>query len=114
MRGIGLGLVLLLVVGLMGCGKSAPPPPVERGLFVEVYAEIQLLEAAHRQRMIRAPRDANFHALRDSVLTKFGVSDSAFTETYRHWYSQPDELSALIDEVIAAIDSLEIQADQRE
>jgi len=114
MRSIGFALVLGLILTLMACGKTAPPPPVERGLFVEVYAEIQLLEAAHRQRMIRAPRDANFQALRDSVLAKFGVSDSAFTETYRHWYSQPDELSALIDEVIAAIDSLEIQADQRE
>jgi hypothetical protein len=108
-----LAVAAWLVVG-SSCTDRVEQPPLERETFVRVYAEIQLLEAAHRQRMLQAPQDLNFKALRDSALAKFGASDSAFVQTYRFWYSRPDALSDVLDEVIAAVDSLEIQADQRE
>ena len=105
-------LFVLVSILLVGCRTADEQPPVERSVFVRAYAEMQMLESAHRQRMLLAPRDANFKALRDSVLEKYQLSDSAFATTYRYWYGRPAELSELLDEVIAQVDSMEIQADR--
>jgi hypothetical protein len=112
MKSRGVCLFVLVSILLVGCRTADEQPPVERSVFVRAYAEMQMLESAHRQRMLLAPRDANFKALRDSVLEKYQLSDSAFATTYRYWYGRPAELSELLDEVIAQVDSMEIQADR--
>ena len=79
---------------------------MDREAFIEVHAELQLLEAAHRQHMLKGDRDIARARYRASILKEAGVTDSAFTATYDWWYSQPEILPPLLDDVQAHLDSL--------
>ena len=93
--------------------KADDVPPhtdimIDRATFVDIHAELQLLEAAYRQRMLKGgDRDAARAAHRARILAEAGVSDSAFTATYEWWYSQPEALPAMLEEVMVRLDSLE-------
>lgn len=81
---------------------------LDRATFVEVHAQLQLLEAAYRQRMLQGgDRDAIRAAHRKRILEDAGVSDTAFTATYEWWYSQPEALPGILDEVKLRLDSME-------
>ena len=81
---------------------------LDRTTFVEVHAQLQLLEAAYRQRMLQGgDRDAIRAAHRKRILETAGVSDTAFTATYEWWYSQPEALPGILDEVKLRLDSME-------
>ena len=57
---------------------------VDRTTFIHLHADLQLLEAAYRQRMLPGgDRDAVRAAQRALLLNNAGVSDSAFTATYK-------------------------------
>ena len=106
--------IVLMVVAFAGCDPRAkqdvPPPPddlVVRPLFVEIHAELQLLEAAYRQRMLHGgDRDALRAAHRARILAEAGVTDSALTATYNWWYSQPEALPKVLEEVQLKLDSI--------
>ena len=110
-----LGLIGFCLFAVTGCQQRAaqdvPTPPVDmvdRTTFVHLHADLQLLEAAYRQRMLPGgDRDAVRAAQRALILENAGVSDSAFTATYKWWYSQPEALPALLQEVQVTLDSLE-------
>ena len=107
---LGIGLCLA-----SGCeprsARDVPTPPqdmVDRSTFIELHADLQLLEAAYRQRMLPGgDRDAVRAAQRALILNNAGVSDSAFTATYKWWYSQPEALPTILQEVQVKLDSLE-------
>ena len=102
-----------LGIGLAGCdprrADDVPPQPdgfMDRETFIEVHAQLQLLEAAHRQHMLKGDRDKARARYRASILKEAGVTDSAFTATYDWWYSQPEILPPLLDDVQVHLDSL--------
>lgn len=107
--------IILAPVVLNSCDprKADDVPPrtdvmIDRSTFVDIHAELQLLEAAYRQRMLKGgDRDAARAAHRARILADAGVSDSAFTATYEWWYSQPEALPAMLEEVMVKLDSLE-------
>ena len=81
---------------------------LDRTTFVKVHAQLQLLEAAYRQRMLQGgDRDAIRAAHRKRILEDAGVSDTAFTATYEWWYSQPEALPGILDEIKLRLDSME-------
>ena len=87
---------------------TRPQDMVDRSTFIELHADLQLLEAAYRQRMLPGgDRDAVRAAQRALILNNAGVSDSAFTATYKWWYSQPEALPTILQEVQVKLDSLE-------
>lgn len=100
---------------LSGCDPRAArdvPPRTEdmldRPTFIRLHAELQLLEAAYRQRMLHGgDRDAVRAAHRARILADAGVTDSAFTATYEWWYSQPEALPGMLEEVLQVLDSME-------
>ena len=100
---------VVLLMALVGCDprvkNDIPPPPegmLDKETFVTLHAELQLLEAAYRQRMLNGgDRDAVRAAHRVQILDAAGVSDSAFTATYNWWYSQPEALPAVLQQVQA-------------
>lgn len=110
-----MGIVLLFLVAATGCDHrykqdipEMPQDMLDRATFIELHAELQLLEAAHRQRMLRGgERDAARAAHRKRILAEAGVTDSAFTATYDWWYSQPEALPGLLEEVLVTLDSIE-------
>lgn len=99
---IALGLIFLY-----GCGKDAPPPPaglIPRETFVELLAEVQLIEAVLNQNMIRNddPR-ARIARYYKTTFETFKVTPQQFQETYTWYYGQPDLLLEVYDEVITVI-----------
>lgn len=93
--------------------QDVPPKPegfVERRDFVALHAQLQLLEAAHRQHMLKGDRDRSRALHRAQILDSAGVTDSAFTATYRWWYSQPEALPSLLKEVQGHLDSLALNS----
>ena len=102
----------MLMARLTGCDPrretTCPPKPdgfMERGLH-RIHAQLQLLEAAHRQHMLKGDRDKARARYRASILAEAGVTDSAFTATYDWWYSQPEILPPMLDDVQAHLDSM--------
>lgn len=113
MRTLGVALAAL-ALGLMSCDPRAahdvPPVPdnvVQRDTFVLLHARLQLLEAAYRQHMLKGDRDRARARYRAFILDDAGVTDSAFTATYEWWYSQPEALPPLLEEVQSHLDSME-------
>lgn len=106
---------VVLLMALVGCDprvkNDIPPPPdgmLDKETFVTLHAELQLLEAAYRQRMLNGgDRDAVRAAHRVQILDAAGVNDSAFTATYNWWYSQPEALPGVLEEVMLKLDSIE-------
>lgn len=112
-----LPLVLALAALTAGCdprpAKDVPPIPggfIEREQFIGIHAQLQLLEAAHRQHMLKGDRDRARARYRASILKEAGATDSAFTATYNWWYSQPEALPALLEEVQVHLDSMARQS----
>ena len=111
-----LGLIWICLLAASSCqmnggSSDAPPPPenmVDRATFIHLHADLQLLEAAYRQRMLPGgDRDAVRAAQRALTLANAGVSDSAFTAPYNWWYSQPEALPDILREVQVTLDSLQ-------
>ena len=73
---------VVLLMALVGCDprvkNDIPPPPegmLDKETFVTLHAELQLLEAAYRQRMLNGgDRDAVRAAHRVQILDAAGVS----------------------------------------
>jgi hypothetical protein len=89
--------------------RDVPPRPeqmIGRHDFVSIHAQLQLLEAAHRQHMLKGDRERSRALHKDRVLREAGISDSAFTATFNWWYSQPEVLPELLQEVQTHLDSL--------
>ena len=108
-----VGWGCLFLVLLTSCDPRAqqdvPEKPegfIERADFIALHAKLQLLEAAHRQHMLKGDRDRSRALHRAQILADAGVTDSAFTATYRWWYSQPEALPPLLLDVQAHLDSL--------
>jgi len=109
-----LTLFLAVTISLAGCDprrtRDVPPVPenfIERELFIDIHTQLQLLEAAHRQHMLKGDRDRDRARYRARILREAGVTDSAFTATYDWWYSQPEALPALLEDIQAHLDSIE-------
>lgn len=113
-HGVWLTLSLLAMAGCDPRAKEdVPPKPdlfVERADFIVLHAQLQLLEAAHRQHMLKGDRDRTRALHRAQILDAAGVSDSAFTATYEWWYSQPEALPALLKDVQAHLDSMALNS----
>ena len=112
-----LSLILALVALTAGCdprpAQDTPPIPdgfIEKEQFIKIHAELQVLEAAHRQHMLKGDRDRARARYRASILKEAGATDSAFTATYNWWYSQPEALPALLDEIQLHLDSLAMES----
>jgi len=92
---------------LLGCGKDVPDPPknlIPRETFVELLAEVQLIEAVLNQNMIRndEPR-ARIARYYKTTFERFNVTPQQFQDTYTWYYSQPELLLEMYDEVITVI-----------
>jgi hypothetical protein len=99
--------VAIGLIFLWGCGKDVPDPPsglIPRETFVELLAEVQLIEAVLNQNMIRndEPR-ARIARYYKTTFETFKVTPQQFQETYTWYYGQPDLLLEIYDEVITVI-----------
>lgn len=95
---------------MLACQETSPVADVdpnsliERESFVQVLTEIQLLETARKQKMVKGkdPIKAVTQQYK-LIFDKFQVTQEQFETTHAYYYKQPDEMVKLYDEVIAEI-----------
>ncbi|MFT5981502.1 MAG: hypothetical protein ACJAU0_002168 [Flavobacteriales bacterium] len=97
-------LTFLLIVLFVACKSSAPelPPGVlSRAQFVAVLADIQLIEGISKHKIIRND-DPEFRlkGYYKEVFRSHNVSDTTFRSSYNWYYSQPEEMLLIYDEVL--------------
>ena len=112
-------LLLLLVIGTGGCANDirdkvdviAPDGVLEKTEFVSVLADIQLIEAASKNRVWR--NDDVEKRLEDAyneVFSKHDITESQFKASHRWWWNQPVAMKGVLLEVTEKITQLEIEA----
>ena len=114
-----LNLHLLLAMGFAAC--SAPTEPTDilpRGRFVQVLADMQLVEARVQQEMTLQPMariTADDYA--SEVFVRHGTDRAEFRRSFEHYASDNAVLGGIYEEVIAELahrkDSLHHTADPR-
>jgi len=87
------------LLALVGCGEAAPPETLDRQLFVDTYVE---LRAAALQRGLPTVGDA----VRDSVLTRQGVTDEELVEFAEVHGADLEYMRDIWIEVAARLDSI--------
>ena len=97
-------LVPCIVLFFMACGEAVPEPPagaIGRERFVKVLADIELIEGISKHKIIRNDDpESRIKGYYREVFAKHGVSDSAFKVTYDWYYSQPEVMLIIYDEVL--------------
>jgi|TARA_B110000240_G_scaffold118222_1_gene132348 hypothetical protein len=112
-------LLLLLVMGTGGCANDirdrvdviVPDGVLEKPEFVNVLADIQLIEAASKNRVWR--NDDVEKRLEDAyneVFSKHDITESQFKASHRWWWNQPVAMKGVLLEVTEKITQLEIEA----
>jgi hypothetical protein len=80
-----------------------PPPEglISKADFVPLFADVQLLEAARKQKMIKGDSiDLEVANAYRQIFEKHETSDSLFRMSYLHYFSKPEEMSVIYEEVI--------------
>ena len=112
-------LLLILVMGTGGCANDirdrvdviVPDGVLEKTEFVNVLADIQLIEAASKNRVWR--NDDVEKRLEDAyneVFSKHDITESQFKASHRWWWNQPVAMKGVLLEVTEKITQLEIEA----
>ena len=112
-------LLLLLVMGTGGCANDirdrvdliVPDGVLEKPEFVNVLADIQLIEAASKNRVWR--NDDVEKRLEDAyneVFSKHDITESQFKASHRWWWNNPVAMKSVLLEVTEKITQLEIEA----
>ena len=95
---------------ILGCQEASnesvvnPSLIIQRDSFVQVLTEIQLLETARKQKMVKGkdPLKALTQQYK-LIYDKFDVTQEQFEITHSYYYKQPEEMVKLYDDVIAEI-----------
>ena len=112
-------LLLLAIIGTGGCANdsrdrvnvTAPDGVLKKTEFVNVLADIQLIEAASKNRVWR--NDDVEKRLGDAyneVFRKHDITESQFMDSHRWWWNHPVAMKGILLEVTERITQLEIEA----
>ena len=112
-------LLLVLVMGTGGCANDvrdrvdviAPKRVLEKTEFVNVLADIQLIEAASKNRVWR--NDDVEKRLGDAyneVFSKHNITEHQFKASHSWWWNHPVAMKGVLLEVTEKITQLEIEA----
>ena len=91
--------VLVLLAALTGCGLNDSAPPLDEDTFVEIMAQLHVLEARFE---IHEDLPA---ALRDSLLARFDADSTALAETQAFYVQHPEVFRDLYARIIDRINA---------
>jgi hypothetical protein len=97
---------LLFAVVLVACSPAKPEPEglVPRDTFVQVLADLQLVEARiHQELMLQPVGRIASDAYAEEVFAKRGVSQAAFKESFTYYASDNAVMTAIYEDVIAEL-----------
>lgn len=109
-------LASLVMVFAIGCTEEEPVVPeglIPRDEFVAIMADIQLVEALAKQKMIRNDDpEVKLAEYYGAIYSKYGIADSTFIATYDWYHRHPDELLEVYDEVLNRLSRVEEELKQ--
>lgn len=114
---------ILLLAFLSGCADdprdsvnatpSAQSDIIPRDKFVEVMSDIQLIEAASKNKVFR--NDDETLRLKEAyseIFTKHGITQEQFTESHKWWWTHPNAMRSILLEVTEKLSQLESEDDK--
>ena len=95
-------LLIPLILLLSACAPQdeAPPPPIPREALIEILAESLILEPAGRE-VLTAKQDSTYEVHYERLLNRRGYSIDDFIASMQSLQSNPKELEAVYEEVLA-------------
>lgn len=98
------GFVILVLVGFLGCSGPDQKPPADlipRDRFVQVLADVHVIEARISHEMVVDQRtDSPAQRYYEEMYTERGITKEQYVRTYRWYTEHPDVMKALYDEVL--------------
>ncbi len=104
----GWAVVLALALGC-GEGEAVRPPEVlDEAAFVEVLAEIQLLEAASKKHLRRDDdEEAIYRGQYVAIFEAHGITEAKFRASHQWWFAHPELLAPIYDGVVEQLNAWE-------
>ena len=112
-------IILALVVCLSACSTNARDRPditspegvIEKTAFINLLADIQLIEAASKNRLWRNDDvEKRLGEAYNEVFQKHGVSEAQFKTSHTWWWNHPVAMKGVLLEVTEKITQLETEA----
>jgi len=109
---------ILIVATLIGCTNdprdnanvipSENSSILQREKFIEVMCDIQLIEAAAKNKVFRNDDEAlKLGAAYKETFEKHGITQAQFEESHKWWWSHPQAMKAVLLEVTEKLSQLE-------
>jgi hypothetical protein len=101
-----------IVMLCISCGKEKPPADIlPREQLTNIMIEFYLAEARLSKFSLSVDSASRlFIPFEDSVLQKYGVSDSVLRKTYQYYFDHPVELEKIYEVVIDSLSLRERKA----
>ena len=113
-RSLVLNLQLLLAFALAACASPDEHMDIlPRGKFVQVLADMQLVEARLQQEMTLQPSagiPADDHA--QEVFVRHGTTGADFRRSFEHYATDNDLMASIYEDVIAELSQRKDSLDQ--
>lgn len=96
--------VILGLIGLSGCTGPQQQPPADlipRDSFVQVLADVHVIEARISHEMVVDQRtDSPAQRYYDEMYAERGITKEQYAKTYTWYTEHPEVMKALYDEVL--------------
>lgn len=96
--------VITVLICLFGCAGPEQQPPfdlIARDRFVQVLADVHVIEARISHEMVVDQRaDSPAQRYYDEMYAERGITQEQYTKTYTWYTAHPEAMKALYDEVL--------------
>lgn len=98
---------LLFAFVLAACSAQAPTPPADlipRDAFVQVLADVQMIEARINHEMVVDQRtDSPAQRYYDELYTERKITKDLYARTYQWYVEHPEQLKAVYEDVLVEL-----------
>ncbi len=97
---------------LFSCDQASEMPQdvLSKEEFIPVFLDVQILEATYKQRILQqVDQDSMMQHNYAYIFDKHNISRPQFESSFSWWASQPEEMSAIYDEIDRLIIEMETE-----
>ena len=95
----------------LGCSSAPQGPPegiLEADMFIDVMADIQLLEASSKKRLRREDDEvAIYRGQYQAIFETHGITEAEFRSSHTWWFDHPELLNGVYDGIIERLNEWE-------
>lgn len=97
---------VLLALVLLGCTAQEPAPPADliaRGAFVQVLADVQMIEARINHAVVDQRTDSTGQNYYDGMYAERKITKDEYARTYQWYAEHPEQMKAVYEEVLVEL-----------